>query len=138
MNCRSVEELILENLDAPLTDERGIELEAHVAACGSCRRFLDQQLELQRMLAARYTAPALSAQFRKGLRRRVGADKRRAIWHAMPDILHLAGGFAATAVCVWLVPLPAPIVASSGVAFTLGTYLLETLVRFTLEELDGV
>lgn len=137
MSCRQFEELILESFDAP-PSERGAVLDAHLPVCQSCRRFQASQNSLHALLSARYAPPELSEGFRAGLRRRVKAEKRRALWDAMPDLLHLGGGFIATGACAVFVPLPTQYVLAAGIGFTLGTYLLQTLVRMAFEEADAI
>lgn len=133
MTCREIEERILESEVQPSSDAAVV---AHVDGCEVCRAFQQSQVSLDAMLAARYIAPAPSAGFDKVLAQRIEADRRRALWDYLPDLLHLGGGVAASAVCAWLLPAAAGRVLAIGVGITVAAYLLQMLVRGWIDQPD--
>ena len=128
MTCREIEELMLDDLDAPVG--------AHLAGCARCREFLETQRAIDRSLAAQITAPALSAGFDRSLRRRLAAERRRALWDYLPDVLHLGGGLAGSLVCAWLLPEQAKAVLAMGAGFTVSGYLILVLMRTAIENIE--
>jgi hypothetical protein len=138
VNCLSAQELILESLDSPLSEGQRRDLELHLSGCEQCQRFQEVQLALDQALAAHYVAAPLSAAFQTELKRKVRADRCRALWDWIPDLIHVGGGVLLTVGCVWLLPAPASLVLAAGFAFTVGSYLLQTLFGFWLEELEGL
>jgi hypothetical protein len=142
MTCHLIQESILESLDSPLPSERRTALELHMLDCEQCKHFQQAQLALDQALAEHYVTPPLSASFRVGLKRKVKADRGRtywdSLWASMPDIIHIGGGLVMTAGCAWLLPVSTSLSLAAGVAFTLGSYVLQTLVRFGLEEMEGL
>jgi hypothetical protein len=134
MTCREIEDLILESLEAPTAQHPLIS--EHLRSCASCRVFQQTQLALDASLATRYIAPAISADFDQELRRRIAAERRRALWESAPDLLHLGGGLAGSAVCAWLMPEAAGKVIFFGAGFTLTAYVLQILVRGWLEQAE--
>ena len=87
-------------------------------------------------LATRFTAPVPGAHFDRQLRRRIAADRRRALWESAPDLLHLGGGLAGSAICAWLLPEAAGKVMFFGAGFTLTAYVLQVVVRGWLEQAE--
>ncbi len=133
MNCESVQDLILDSLDAPLATPERHALEEHLTACADCRGFLETQAVLDRALAVHYAPPELSQGFQQALQRRLRAEKRRALWEAVPDLLHLAGGAALTAACACVLPFSPGTVLAAGGAATAASYLVLSAARSWLE-----
>jgi hypothetical protein len=133
MTCREIEDLILESLEAP-DPAPDSALAAHLESCVSCRAFQQTQIALDATLATHFTAPEPGVHFDRDLRRRIAADRRRALWESAPDLLHLGGGLAGSAICAWLLPEAAGKVMFFGAGFTLTAYVLQVLVRGWLEQ----
>lgn len=133
MSCQEVQECILESFAEPLGADRRLATENHLATCETCRGFAEIQRELDARLAAATPPMCLSAGFRRSVKRRI----RRELWSAWPDFLpelaHLAGCMVAIGGSVLLLPLPARAVILAGVVFTGLTYLLQTVLRTSLE-----
>ena len=55
----------------------------------------------------------------------------------LPDLAHLAGCAVATGVAAFVLPVPAASVILAGAAFTGVTYFLQTVLRTSLEWLEG-
>ncbi|MHB8523433.1 MAG: anti-sigma factor family protein [Limisphaerales bacterium] len=71
MNCADFEERILDYLDHALPAADRHLVETHVATCAACRRWWDEQQQLDARLAAALRRPTLSADFKQRVLRRV-------------------------------------------------------------------
>jgi putative zinc finger protein len=138
MTCQSAQELILEGLDCRIDGEQKIRLESHIAQCETCRSFWEAQRDLDAALTAHCVAPELSPAFRSKLAHKISGEKKGAFQEWLPDVLHLGGGIVATTACfVWLPVAPA-VVFTVGIALTFFSYVLQTMFRFLLEDLEGL
>jgi hypothetical protein len=126
MDCREAREHILEGL----ADDTATQ---HIDSCVQCRRFRETQAELDRQLSASISQPSLSPRFRAMLMKKIRAESSAAWPDFLPDVAHLAGGLGATLACLLIVPFGAGQVIAAGAAFTVGTYLLQCVVRDALE-----
>ena len=136
MNCEHAQETILDSLDGPITAERRLLLENHMATCEDCRRFA----ELQRPIDARMTAcvqvPSLSAGFRASLQQKL-SDERVPTWsESLPDIAHLAGCALGVVLLLLLLPQYSRTVLLAGSGFTVVTYFVQAVVRSSVERLE--
>jgi hypothetical protein len=138
MTCQAAQELILESLDCRIGEEQQIRLESHIAQCQMCRSFWEAQAVLDTALAAHCLAPQLSPAFRSKLADRIRGEKRQALQECLPDLLHLGGGIVATTACVLWLPVSPAVVFTGGIAFTFVSYVLQTMFRFWLEDLEGL
>jgi len=138
MRCQAAQELILESLDCRLDGEQQNSVESHIAQCEMCRSFREAQLVLDGALAAHYVAPQLGSTFRTTLAHRISGEKRRALQEWLPDLVHLGGGIVATAVCFLWLPVSPTAVLTVGIALTFVSYVLQTMFRFWLEDLEGL
>ena len=134
MICAEAEELILESFDAPLNAEGERALSGHLAHCVACRELQRAQRELDQSLAKFHTAPALSPNFDMELRRKVAAEKRRALLEYVPDLLHVGGGVATSLVCAWLLPFSRDAVLFVGAVSTLSVYILLAFLRSLFDD----
>jgi hypothetical protein len=132
MNCRDAEELILESLDRA-QPPTGAEFLAHMATCPDCKEFHRIQSTLDASLASHFAAPELTADFSDRLQALIAAEKRRALWEALPDVLPIAAGAIATGLCIWLSPLPVRLVATGGLAFTAAAVMAQAVFRALLD-----
>ena len=133
MTCVEVRDQILECFDDPGTALPAVVAE-HLETCTSCARFQAAQHSLDLALTQRFSPPALSDGFQKELLRKVRQDRHRQIWNAVPDIVHIGGGLVASTACALLIPHSQGVMLGVGVAFTLGTYVIQTLVGLWLED----
>jgi len=137
MDCQEVQESILESLAEPLGADRRLATEDHIATCETCRSFAEIQRELDARLAAATPTMCLSAGFRTSVRKRIRRDLVSAWPDFLPELAHLAGCLVAIGVSVFLLPLPAGTVIMAGAAFTGLTYFLQTVLRTSLDGLEG-
>ena len=138
MTCQTAQELILESLDCGIDEEQEIRLESHIAECEMCRSFREAQRVLDAALASHCVAPQLSPTFRSALDRKISGEKRQALQEWLPDLLHLGGGTVATTACVLWLPVSPAVVFVVGIALTFVSYVLQTMFRFWLEDLEGL
>ena len=138
MNCLSIQGLILENLDSTLPSRLDAQHESHLSSCERCKDFQQRQHAIDQALATHYVAPLLGVAFNRGLKRKIRADRWRSLWASVPDLVHIGAGIAMTAGCVWLLPVSGSLVLAAGSAFTLGGYLLQSLIRFWLEQIEDL
>jgi predicted anti-sigma-YlaC factor YlaD len=138
MTCQAAQELILESLDGGIDKEQQTRLESHLAQCDLCQSFQEAQRVLDGALADHYVAPQLSAAFRSKLARKIRAEKRHALQEWIPDLLHLGGGIVATVASFLWLPVSPTAILTVGATLTLGGYVLQTIFRFWLEDLEGL
>lgn len=138
MTCHLAQALILESLDCRIDEEQQVRLESHLAQCEMCRSFREAQRVLDAALAAHFSAPHLSLAFKSNLADRIRGEKREALQEWLPDLLHLGGGIGATVACVLWLPVSPDVVLTGGIAFTFVSYVLQTMFRFWLEDLEGL
>lgn len=134
MSCAEAEELILESLDAPLDAASERSLTSHLGHCAACRELQQTQRALDVSLANFHQAPALSPEFDAGLRRKVAAERRRALLEYVPDLLHVGGGLATSLACAWLLPFSRDVVLAVGAASTFSAYLLLVFLRSLFDD----
>jgi hypothetical protein len=103
-----------------------------------CRSFREAQQVLDAALAAHCVVPQLSPAFRSKLADKISGEKRQAIQQWLPDLLHLGGGIVATSVCFLWLPVSPAVVFTVGIALTFVSYVLQTMFRFWLEDLEGL
>ena len=138
MTCQTAQELILEGFDCRIDEEQQTRLESHIAQCEMCRSFREAQRVLDAALAAHCVAPQLSPAFRSKLAHRIRGEKRQALQEWLPDLLHLGGGIVATTACFLWLPVAPAVVFTIGIALTFFSYVLQTMFRFWLEDLEGL
>jgi len=138
MTCQAAQELILENLDGKVDEEQRIGLESHLTRCDMCRSFWEAQRELDAVLAAHCVAPELSSAFRSGLAQKIRREKKQALQEWLPDLLHFGGGVLAMAACFLWLPVAPALIFTVGLALTFFSYVLQTVFRFWLEDLEGL
>ena len=134
MDCREAQEQIL---DPAAANTPG--LAAHLSSCEACRSFAQKQARLDAELTAAIPPPSLSKSFRKSLMKKVRREPL-SVWPAfLPDVAHLVGCAIAIAVCLVMLPLPAGSVTLGGLAFTIVTYVAQSIIRGSIEawEEDG-
>lgn len=129
MKCETVQEFILE--DAPV-DEGVL---AHLTHCEGCREFFALQRTIDEKLTRAYVAPAVSRDFRDGVRAKVRAEQRRNLWDATASLLAPAVGLVTSAVCAMLVPEIAGLALAAGVGLSAMSYVGQLLFTWLTEEL---
>ena len=136
MDCRSVEEAILDSLENAGADSVQREIDSHLVSCPACTAFAARQRRVDAQLSAMLVPPELSPGFRKALRKRIRRDAMQLWADSLPDKVHfLSCGFA-TVVCAILMPFHPAVVLSAGTAATAVTYLLMTTVRNFFESAE--
>jgi anti-sigma factor RsiW len=138
MTCQAAQELILENLDCRIDEEQQIRLQSHLTQCDLCRSFWEAQRDLDAALTAHCVAPGLSDAFRTRLAQKIRDEKKQVFQEWLPDLLHLGGGILATAACFLWLPVAPAMVFTVGIALTFFSYVLQTVFRFWLEDLEGL
>ncbi len=136
MDCQTAQEQILESLAESQPRVASPELEGHLAGCEGCRGFAQTQIVLDLQLSAAISAPALSPTFHASLMKRVRSEALSGWSEFLPDVAHIAGCVCATALCLYMLPLPSGMVVLAGLAFTLVTYFVQTVLRGSLETWD--
>src|SRR5262249_9148559 len=129
MDCRQAQEEILEMFDG----SPGAQVHEHLASCPACAEFLARQSALDRELAGLLEPPALSPDFRAGLRRRIKDAPERLGPEARPAIVPLASCATAPLLCAALLPFAAGPVLAVGTVVTAGSYVLVLGARIWLD-----
>ena len=127
MECTRVREEILESFESPRPPSPAVvreAIDAHVAGCPDCARFLEVQHRLDRGLSRYLAAPELTAQFRTQLREQMQRAPRP-IWSDwLPAAVHFASCGVATAACVALLPFSPITVVAAAAGVTLVSHFL--------------
>lgn len=129
MKCEDVQELILE---AEFASEG---VEAHLAQCENCRRFLSIQQSLDERLATAYAPPGISPGFRRTIRADIRAEKRRRFLEVAGGLVAPAAGLVTSGVCALLVPQLAGLALLVGVGFSGISYIGQLMFTWLTEEL---
>ena len=118
MDCRSVEEAILDSLENAGTAGVQREIDVHLAGCPACTAFAARQQSVDAQLGRMLVSPELSPGFRKALRKRIRREAMQLWADSLPDKVHfLSCGFA-TVMCAILMPFHPAAVLSAGAAAT--------------------
>ena len=129
MECMGVREGILESFESPRPAAEREAIDAHVAACPECARFLEVQRRLDRGLSRYLAAPELDARLRAQLRDQM-RKAPRPIWSDwLPAAVHFASCGVATAACVALLPFSPSVVVAAAAGVTLVSHFLLTAAQ---------
>ena len=133
MDCRVVQEWILDSLAEGRLGTNAPDVEIHLAGCTECRHFSEIQFMLDRQLNATISTPHVSQVFRASLMKRIRREPL-SVWPGyLPDVAHLAGCFCATALSLIALPFPAGPVVLVALGFTFVTYVVQSTIRGSLE-----
>ena len=133
MDCRDMQEKILESFEAVLSPAVKDELGEHTLECAECARFVASQAQLDRRLHEGIVRPQLSSAFRARLQGRIarGVSEPWPDW--LPDVAYLAGSGVAVGSCALLIPLPLSVVLGTGSLVAVLAYSLQMLLISALE-----
>lgn len=134
MDCREIQESLLDSLEGTLSPLEKSQLARHLAECPECAQFAVLQSELDLRLREEFAAPQLSSGFRAGLLARIARQGREPWPDWLPDVAHLAGSGVAIGLCALLLPLPVPVVLGTGVLVAFLTYSLQALLVSALDQ----
>lgn len=133
MDCHDAQERLLESFEGALSPQEKGQLERHLSECAECARFAVLQSQLDLRLHEEIAAPQLSSGFQARLQARIARQRREPWPDWLPDVAHLAGSAVAIGSCIFLLPLPVPVVLGTGILVALLTYSLQTLLVSALE-----
>ena len=134
MNCKHVQQALLDSLDFPIPVELDQAMNNHTRSCEACRRFAEQQRALDVRLTAVMPVVSLSSGFRSSLRVRLG-DRRVPNWpESLPDIAHLAGCGLAMLLLLVALPQYSGAILAGGMGFTAVTYFLQAVLRDAMSD----
>jgi anti-sigma factor RsiW len=136
MDCRTFRDAMCDGLGVTAPGAERAGWAAHLAGCAGCAAFAARQRTLDDQLTAALAAPGLSPSFRPRLRARIRRERRRKWLELAPDVVHVAGCVAVTALCLVLAPLHPSTTLAAGAAGTCLTYLALTTLRDSLEGTD--
>jgi anti-sigma factor RsiW len=104
MDCTRAEDLLLEELDAPVAPAERGELLHHLEGCKRCRAFAALQRRLDAELADGAPVLLLDAGFRRTLDARLAVQQRWPEW--LPELAYVVGGAFATVAAILALPFP--------------------------------
>jgi anti-sigma factor RsiW len=104
MDCTRAQELLLDELDAPLAPAERGDLLRHLEGCETCRAFAALQRQLDAELRDSAPVVVLEAGFRRALDVRLAARQHWPEW--LPELAYGAGAALATAATVLVLPFP--------------------------------
>lgn len=133
MDCRKIQESLLESIEGTLSALDKSQLDHHLAECPECKQFGVLQSQLDHRLREEITAPQLSPGFRSGLLADIARQRREPWPDWLPDVAHFAGSGVAIGLCTLLLPLPVPVVLGMGALVAFLTYELQTILLSALE-----
>jgi hypothetical protein len=133
MDCANVRETLMEMQDGPVDASIRRAVDAHVPACGECRRFQAALARVDAGLSWHLRAPALDRSFGERLDARL-AKERRWVWADwLPAAVHFASCGVATAVCVAALPDQAGLVMVAAAGITVVSHFLLTTAHSALD-----
>jgi anti-sigma factor RsiW len=135
MDCTRAQELLLDELDAPLAPAERGDLLRHLEGCETCKAFAALQRQLD--AALRDGAPVLvvEAGFRRALDVRLAAQPPWPEW--LPELAYGVGAALATAATVPVLPFPASSTWWIGSVLAGLGLLVHSLVARALGELEA-
>jgi predicted anti-sigma-YlaC factor YlaD len=136
MECRNVEEAILDSLEGSGTAGGQREIDAHLAGCAACTAFAARQESLDARLGKLLVPPEMSPEFRKTLRKRIRREAMQSWADSLPDRVHFVSCGFATVLCAIVMPFNPAAVLIAGAAATVVTYILMTAVRNFFESTE--
>jgi anti-sigma factor RsiW len=104
MDCTQAQELLLDELDAPLEPAERREARHHLDDCERCRAFAALQRQLDAEPRDGVPALVLDAGFRRTLAVRLAVRQPWPEW--LPELAYVVGAPLATAASVLALPLP--------------------------------
>jgi hypothetical protein len=129
MECRNVEEAILDSLEGSGTAGGQREIDA-------CTAFAARQESLDARLGKLLVPPEMSPEFRKTLRKRIRREAMQSWADSLPDRVHFVSCGFATVLCAIVMPFNPAAVLIAGAAATVVTYILMTAVRNFFESTE--
>ena len=136
MDCRNVEEAILDSLENAGGANCQREIDAHLSGCPACTAFAVRQSNVDARLSRMLVPPEMSPEFRKVLRKRIRRETMQLWADSLPDKVHFLSCGIATVTCAILMPFHPAAVLSMGAAATGVTYVLMTAVRNFFESAE--
>jgi hypothetical protein len=133
MDCPRAQAQILESLAAPQGSVNSADLDLHLTECDKCRRFLEIQEQLDLQLSLMISAPSLNPRFRQFVIEKLLREPHHLWPEFLPDWAHFAGCICATALSIWILPFSAGSILPAGLAFTLVTYFVQSVVLGSLQ-----
>ena len=133
MECRNVQEAILDSLDESTAGVTLCEIDAHLEGCPACAAFAARQRSLDIRLGSMLVPPEMSLGFRRALRKRIRREAMQLWADSLPDKIHFVSCGLTTVICAIVMPFPATSVLTAGAAATAVTFILLTAVRNLLE-----
>jgi len=134
MDCTQAQDLLLDELDAPLDPAERGELRRHLDGCEGCRAFATLQRRLDAELRDGAPVLALDAGFRPALDVRLTTEQRWPDW--LPEIAYGVGAALATAATMLALPFPLSSTWWIGSALAGLGLLAHSLVAKAICELD--
>ena len=133
MDCATVRETLVELQDGPVNGSVRRAVDAHLPACGECRRFQAALARVDAGLSHHLRAPPLESSFRERLDARL-AKERRQVWADwLPAAVHFASCGVATAACVAVLPDQASLVVAAAAGITVVSHFLLTTAHSALD-----
>ena len=136
MECRIVQEAILDSLEGVAPGGTILEIEAHLAGCPACSAFAVRQRALDIRLGTVLTPPEMSPGFRKSLRKRIRRESMQLWTDSLPEKVHFLSCTLTTVICAIVMPFPAISVLTAGAAATVVAFILLTAVRNLFESAE--
>lgn len=130
MNCEQAEELFLEGIHGP-------EAELHLQGCARCREFVREQEFLDEQLRSICSAPAISSDFNRDLRRRIQTERAKGAVEHYPSAVGAVSGILTTLICVLQRPDLTASLSLFGLVSTVIATLAPSVADWLTEELEG-
>jgi len=135
MDCTQAQELLLDELNAPLEPAERREALNHLDECGRCRAFAALQRQLDVELRDGVPALVLDAGFRRRLDLRLAVRQPWPEW--LPELAYVVGAALATVASVLALPFPVSSTWWIGSALAGLGLLVHSLVATALCGLDA-
>ncbi len=134
MECAEIQELILESFATVSSRETRARVDAHLATCTDCTRFVLVQKALDQRLSALAVPLTIPSMSRTELRLRLRQEAPAVHADLLPEMVHFGSFAVATLVMAAVLPVSPLTVTGLGVLLAAGSYVLLSLVRNTMDD----
>jgi len=126
MNCREVQEAILDGLEFA---------HDHLAGCEYCRAFAEEQQRVDSALRLAFRPPDLSPAFRQSLKIKIHQEKQRARWESLAVVGAPCTAVLTSAICAVSLPAYSYLFLALGACLAILSYGASFVFEWLAEEL---
>jgi hypothetical protein len=134
MQCPEIQELILESFVTESSRETRARVDAHLATCADCTRFVFVQKALDQRMSAVLVPFTIPYTSRTELHLRIRQEPPPVRADVLPEIVHFGSFAVATLVMAAVLPMSPLTVTGVSVMLAIVSYVLLSVIRNTMED----